>query len=66
MMRWHGGGRVAMPPRVCAGGDTIRLDIGPKTENVTVASVGTSGARGTGLTLTAPLKFDHAGFQVSQ
>jgi hypothetical protein len=41
-------------------GDTIRLDIGPKTENVTVASVGTPGAGGTGLTLTAPLKFDHA------
>jgi hypothetical protein len=41
-------------------GDTIRLDIGPKTENATVASVGTSGAGGTGLTLTAPLKFDHA------
>ena len=41
-------------------GDTIRLDIGAKTENVTVASVGTSGAGGTGLTLTAPLKFDHA------
>jgi hypothetical protein len=41
-------------------GDTIRLDISPKIENVTVASVGTSGAGGTGLTLTAPLKFDHA------
>ncbi|MGE5289672.1 MAG: arabinofuranosidase catalytic domain-containing protein, partial [Micromonosporaceae bacterium] len=41
-------------------GDTIRLDIGPKIENVTVASVGTPGAGGTGLTLTAPLKFDHA------
>ncbi len=41
-------------------GDTIRLDIGARTENVTVASVGTSGAGGTGLTLTAPLKFDHA------
>ena len=41
-------------------GDTIRLDIGPKIENVNVASVGTSGAGGTGLTLTAPLKFDHA------
>jgi hypothetical protein len=38
-------------------GDTIRLDIGANTENVTVASVGTSGG---GLTLTAPLKFDHA------
>jgi hypothetical protein len=41
-------------------GDKIRLDIGPNTEDVAVASVGTSGAGGTGLTLTAPLKFDHA------
>jgi hypothetical protein len=41
-------------------GDKIRLDIGPKIENVTVASVGTAGAGGTGLTLTAPLKFDHS------
>jgi hypothetical protein len=41
-------------------GDTIRLDIGPKIEKVTVTSVGTSGANGTGLTLAAPLKFDHA------
>jgi hypothetical protein len=41
-------------------GDTIRLDIGPKAEDVTVASVGTSGATGTGLTLAAPLRFDHA------
>jgi hypothetical protein len=41
-------------------GDTIRLDIGTRTENVTVASVGTSGGGGTGLTLAAPLKFDHA------
>jgi hypothetical protein len=41
-------------------GDTIRLDIGPLAEDVTVASVGTSGASGTGLTLTAPLRFDHA------
>jgi hypothetical protein len=41
-------------------GDKIRLDIGARTETVTVASVGTSGAGGTGLTLTAPLKFDHA------
>ncbi len=41
-------------------GDTIRLDIGAKTENVTVASAGTPGAGGTGLTLTAPLQFDHA------
>jgi alpha-L-arabinofuranosidase B-like protein/concanavalin A-like lectin/glucanase superfamily protein/lamin tail-like protein/alpha-galactosidase-like protein len=41
-------------------GDTIRLDIGARAENVTVASVGTPGATGTGLTLTAPLKFGHA------
>jgi hypothetical protein len=41
-------------------GDKIRLDIGPNTEAVTVASVGTAGAGGTGLTLTAPLKFNHA------
>jgi hypothetical protein len=41
-------------------GDTIRLDIGPRIENVTVASAGTSGAGGTGLTLSAPLKFSHS------
>jgi hypothetical protein len=41
-------------------GDTIRLDIDTKIENVTVESVGTPGAGGTGLTLTAPLKFDHS------
>lgn len=41
-------------------GDKIRLDIGSNTETVTVASVGTPGAGGTGLTLTAPLKFGHA------
>ena len=41
-------------------GDKIRLDIGARTENVTVASVGTPGPTGTGLTLTAPLRFAHA------
>jgi hypothetical protein len=44
-------------------GDRIRLDInspGHGAETVTVASVGTAGATGTGLTLTAPLQFDHA------
>jgi hypothetical protein len=41
-------------------GDKIRLDIGTRAETVTVASVGTPGAGGTGLTLTAPLKFNHA------
>jgi Alpha-L-arabinofuranosidase B, catalytic/Concanavalin A-like lectin/glucanases superfamily/NPCBM-associated, NEW3 domain of alpha-galactosidase/Lamin Tail Domain len=41
-------------------GDKIRLDIGSKIETVTVTAVGTAGANGTGLTLAAPLKFDHA------
>ena len=41
-------------------GDKIRLDIGAKIETVTVAAVGTSGANGTGLTLAAPLAFDHS------
>jgi hypothetical protein len=41
-------------------GDKIRLDIGSNTETVTVTAVGTPGASGTGLTLAAPLKFDHA------
>ncbi|HET9897380.1 MAG TPA: AbfB domain-containing protein [Streptosporangiaceae bacterium] len=41
-------------------GDTFRLDIGSRTEIITVASVGTQGAGGTGLALTAPLRFDHA------
>lgn len=41
-------------------GDMIRLDIGSRIEKVTVASVGTSGSGGTGLTLTAPLKFAHS------
>ncbi len=44
-------------------GDRIRLDInspGHGAESVTVATVGTSGATGTGLTLAAPLQFNHA------
>ena len=44
-------------------GDRIRLDIasaGHGIESVTVSAVGTSGATGTGLTLTAPLQFNHA------
>jgi hypothetical protein len=44
-------------------GDKIRLDInspGHGAETVTVTGVGTSGAGGTGLTLAAPLQFDHA------
>ncbi|HET9877053.1 MAG TPA: LamG-like jellyroll fold domain-containing protein [Mycobacterium sp.] len=41
-------------------GDRIRLDIGSRIETVSVASVGTSGAGGSGLTLSAPLRFDHS------
>jgi non-reducing end alpha-L-arabinofuranosidase len=44
-------------------GDTLRLDIaspGHGIDAVTVAAVGTAGATGTGLDLTAPLRFDHA------
>jgi non-reducing end alpha-L-arabinofuranosidase len=43
-------------------GDRIRLDIaspGHGIDAVTVAAVGTAGAAGTGLDLTAPLRFDH-------
>jgi hypothetical protein len=44
-------------------GDKIRLDIASPThgiEWVTVTAVGTAGATGTGLTLAAPLQFNHA------
>jgi len=44
-------------------GDKIRLDIaspGHGIDNVTVTAVGTPGATGTGLTLAAPLRFDHS------
>jgi hypothetical protein len=44
-------------------GDRIRLDIaspGHGIEWVTVTAVGGSGANGTGLTLAAPLQYDHA------
>ena len=44
-------------------GDKIRLDIaspGHGIESVTVTAVGTPGASGTGLTVSTPLKFDHA------
>jgi hypothetical protein len=44
-------------------GDTMRLDIasvGHGIETVTVTAVGTAGPTGTGLTIAAPLKFDHA------
>jgi hypothetical protein len=44
-------------------GDVIRLDIdspGHGIEYVTVTAVGTSGATGTGVTIAAPLQFNHS------
>lgn len=41
-------------------GQQINLDLGASEEFVTIASVGTSGATGTGITLTAPLAYAHA------
>ena len=41
-------------------GDKINLDIGSRKETVTVASVGTAGRNGTGLTLVSPLQFAHS------
>jgi photosystem II stability/assembly factor-like uncharacterized protein len=41
-------------------GLTIAIDTGASQEQATVASVGTSGAGGTGITLTAPLTQAHA------
>jgi hypothetical protein len=43
-----------------AAGDTILLDIGARQETVTVASVGSAGAAGTGVTLIAALRFAHS------
>jgi hypothetical protein len=43
-----------------AANDQLHLDIGSRKETVTVASVGTAGATGTGVTLTAPLRFAHS------
>lgn len=43
-----------------AAGQTISIDIVPNVETATIASVGTSGATGTGLTLAAPLALAHA------
>jgi hypothetical protein len=43
-----------------ATGDALTVGTGGRKERVTVTSVGTPGASGTGVTVTAPLKFDHA------
>jgi hypothetical protein len=41
-------------------GMSITIDAGSNTESATIASVGTAGASGTGITLTAPLVKAHA------
>ena len=47
-------------------GDTLTVSTGDRKELVTVASVGTTGANGTGIDLSAPLRFEHmAGVDVS-
>jgi hypothetical protein len=47
-------------------GDTLTIGTARRKELVTVASVGTAGPSGTGVTVTAPLRFDHVtGIDVS-
>jgi len=41
-------------------GQTVRIDTGVGLETATIAFIGTPGATGTGLTLTAPLALAHA------
>ena len=43
-----------------AAGDVMRIDTGANVEFATIQSVGSSGAGGTGVTFTAPLKLAHA------
>ncbi len=40
---------------------TIAIDTGANIETAVIASVGTTGATGTGITLTAPLTLTHSG-----
>ncbi len=49
-----------------AAGDTLTIGTGGRKERVTVASVGTAGAAGTGVDLVAPLRLNHrSGIDVS-
>jgi beta-glucosidase len=41
-------------------GDVVRIDTGSNVEFATIQTVGSSGAGGTGITLTAPLRLAHA------
>jgi hypothetical protein len=50
--------KVAALANVSAG-DTLTISTGQRMERAVVASVGTAGANGTGVTLTAPLKLPH-------
>jgi sRNA-binding protein len=50
--------KVAADANMMAG-DTLMVGSGGRKESVTVKSIGTAGAGGTGVDLTAPLRFDH-------
>ena len=41
-------------------GDSIQIDTGANAEEKVIASVGSAGANGSGLTLTTPLTIVHA------
>ncbi len=58
----NAGATVIKPAAVSnvTAGDTLTVGTGQRKELVTVASVGTAGASGTGVALAAPLKLDHA------
>jgi hypothetical protein len=45
---------------VTVAGQSIRIDFGAGQETATIASIGTPGPDGTGLTLAAPLSLAHA------
>ena len=47
-------------------GEPIRLDTGANVEYGTITAVGTAGATGTGVTLTAPLTIAHASGAAAQ
>jgi hypothetical protein len=51
---------VGAPPTIFKVGMTITIDAGANAESAVISVVGTGGAGGTGLTLTAPLAKTHA------
>ena len=51
---------VGAPPTIFKVGMTITIDAGSNAESAVISAVGTGGAGGTGITLTAPLAKAHA------